>query len=229
MIQKSREFLIKDFIKRVKGKRIFLTNGEDKLVNFAIITEVVPFTNDNEIILNFNNDINGLILISNNIKYKISYEIIHTQINFNVLNTCCMLSNDFGIDFEIFEFTKVNHKIKSVRKSNSGGTFLNWYSEKRVTDEEIVSYDGIYIGGIYIRVFNSNINISDYLFYTFNNDRVFSSIGSYEGYITVNGIIISDAIQLTSVTNQEIHYINKFGFKKYLDNFEYKQKIEVAV
>jgi hypothetical protein len=229
MKRKSTEFLTKNFIRKVKGKRIFLTNGDSKVVNFAIITEVVPFTNDNEMILEINSGINGLILISNNIKYKISYEIVHTEISYDMLNTCYMLSDDFDVDFEIFELTTLKRRVKSVRKSNSGGMFLNWYSDKRVTTEKISFYDGIYIGGVYIRVFNSNIELSDYLFYTFNNDKIFSSFGGYKGYITINGIVILDAMQIISINNKEINYTNKFGVNKILDNIEYQEEVEIAV
>ena len=222
-----------DFI----GLRVILTNGINNVANIGILSNVEEIKNINDLILqitgNIKNADDGIFIKVEGIFYKLSFEIVASQISKDVLESYIVGHGDrINYPYEIFKFCRFKEKVKQARLSTTGGVFLDWYSNGRVTNREISSYDGIWISGKYIRVLKTvppglESNISEVLFEHFNESNLFTTIGNYvvyvpginlksddsyyENYIAINGIVIPEVKSYKSITNNQIIAIDRGG------------------
>jgi len=219
----------------LKGIYVILTSGSKNIANVAMVSDVEVMKNNNELILQITGNIkdatDGIFINVEGVFYKLSFEIISSNISKSILESY-MLCHEDKIDhsYDLFEFCRFKGKVKQTRLSTTGGVFLNWYNDGRVTNSKISTYDGIWISGKYIRVTvpvppSLEFSISEVLFEEFNDSNPFTSVGSYEvyvpgttlvsndsyynQYITINGIVIPDIKSYKSITNEKIVAIDQ--------------------
>lgn len=236
MVNKRNSYHVAQVKSIFKGLYVILTNGSKKIANIATISEVEVINNDNDLILqitgNKKNNLDGVFIVFQGVYYKLSFEIRLNNISEDILKSYMLCYEDkINYSYDFFYYCRIKNKVKQVRLSSSGGTFLDWYSNGKKTNYLISSYDGIWISGNYIRVLpiippSLEFSISETLFEMFNQSKPFTSVGSYEvyvpgssitandsyydKYITINGIVIPDVKSFNTITNDKLIAIDKY-------------------
>jgi len=225
--------------KQVKSSLIglyaILTSGSKRVANIAMVSDVEVIKNNNDLILQITGNtkkvVDGIFIKVEGIFYKLSFKIISSKISKVALESYMLCHNDvINYKYDLFEFARFSGKVKQARLSSTGGVFPDWYNDGRVTDQQILSYDGIWISGKYIRVLKTvppslEFNISEVLFEHFNDSQLFTTIGNYkiyvpgtdlksndsyyDEYITINGIVIPEVKSYKSISNYEIIAIDQ--------------------
>jgi hypothetical protein len=235
MINNKNIYRIEQVKSSLKGNYAILTSGSKNIANVAMISDVEVMNNNNDLILQITGNIkdaaDGIFINVEGVFYKLSFEIISSDISKSNLESYMLCHDDkIKTSYDLFEFCRFKGKVKQTRLSATGGVFLNWYNDGRVTNTKISAYDGIWISGKYIRVIvpvppSLEFSISEVLFEEFNDSNPFTSIGSYkvcvpgttivandsyyDEYITINGIVIPDIKSYKSVTNEKIVAIDR--------------------
>lgn len=236
MINQPNSYYVTKVKSSLKGLYVILTNGSKKIANIATISNIEVIDNNNDLILqvtgNAKDVVDGIFINCGGVYYKISFEIIPINISEDILKSYMLCHEDaINYSYDLFEYSRIKNKVKQIRLSSSGGTFLDWYNNGKETSHILSSYDGIWISGNYIRVLpvippSLEINISETLFEMFNRSQLFTSIGSYkvyipgssvtagdscyEEYITVNGIVIPDVKSFNTITNDKLIVVDKY-------------------
>ena len=212
-----------------------LTSGGHKIANVAIVSDVEVVKNTNDLILEITGNtrkvVDGIFINVEGIFYKLSFKVISSHISKGILESYMISHKDrINYPYELFEFCRSGDKVRQARFSNTGGAFLDWYNDGRVTNHELISYDGIWISGKYIRIIKPvppslEFNISEVLFEQLNDSNPFTTIGCYrvyvpgtnlkssdsyyDEYVTINGIIIPEIKLYKSITNDKIIAIDQ--------------------
>lgn len=215
--------------KKIKGellkKHVILTCGKTKVANIAIISDVIRIE-DNEFLLGMTNknvklnESNVVYINKDDITFKLSFEIVSAYVSKNILDSYKLLSQiQIGIDFSTIQLTMFGSSLKTVRMSNTGGNFSNWYDSERITNDTIELFDGLWIGDKYIRILpfmsqSSPDEINFDLFVEKNCGKLFSQIGTMNGHITINGLVVPGIKDLLSITSDQVIFIDNNGKKR---------------
>lgn len=236
MVNKQNAYITAQIKSSLTNMHVILTNGNKRHANLAIISNVEVIENINNLILqiagNMKESLDGIYINVEGVFLKLSFKIIPMEISKDILQSYIYCyDGKIKHSYELFEFCRYKNKVKQVRQSTTGGTFLEWYGNGRVTNSSITSFDGIWISGRYIRVLpvvppSLEYSVSEALFEKFNDSKPFTSVGSYQVYVpgtsltsgdsyyeeytAINGIVIPNIKAFKTITTERIEAIDRY-------------------
>lgn len=251
MLNKTNGYLTRQLKSNLESVYVILTSGNLKLANIATISKVEIVENINDLILQMTGDksksLDGIYVNMEGVFLKLTFEIVSKDISKDILISYMYCYEDrITNSYNLLEYCRVKDKIKQVRFSNTGGIFLDWYNNGRVTSDKISSFDGIWLSGKYIRILpvlppSMEYNIAETLFEIFNDSKPFTSVGSYsicasenlfnrqyEEYTTINGIVIPSIKEYKYISSHKIVAIDKYNNEFVMFSSNKKEEEDIA-
>lgn len=248
---KNNEYIIRQLKSNLEMTYVILTNGNLRLANIALISKVEVLKNVNDLILqvtgNIKNSLDGIYISMEGVYIKLTFDIVIKNISRDILKTYMYCYDDrITNSYDLLEYCRIKDKVKQVRFSNTGGIFLDWYSNGRLTSDKVSSFDGIWMSGKYIRILpvlppSMEYNISEILFETFNDSRPFTSVGNYsinvnddlsdncfEKYTTINGIVIPSVKEYKYISPFKLVAIDKYNNEFIMFSSSKKEEEDIA-